>query len=143
MHPDLETADYAFPPPRTALSHSKMLVRFLCYFLCLTFISGKLLKFWTSFLLRICVYFSIYFIVLLVEQRRAFCPLIAFWWVRSFIKSKSWFSWWTRIVAFCVDIFENVKLLGCTIYLLNLVLAFKIESFHCWRQGMSSRLHLN
>uniref|UniRef100_A0A8C3M9L7 Uncharacterized protein n=1 Tax=Geospiza parvula TaxID=87175 RepID=A0A8C3M9L7_GEOPR len=25
LHPDLETADYAFPPPRTALSHSKML----------------------------------------------------------------------------------------------------------------------
>uniref|UniRef100_A0A663FGQ8 SET binding factor 2 n=1 Tax=Aquila chrysaetos chrysaetos TaxID=223781 RepID=A0A663FGQ8_AQUCH len=26
LHPDLETADYAFPPPRTALSHSKMLL---------------------------------------------------------------------------------------------------------------------
>uniref|UniRef100_A0A8C6JK06 Uncharacterized protein n=1 Tax=Melopsittacus undulatus TaxID=13146 RepID=A0A8C6JK06_MELUD len=25
LHPDLETADYAFPPPRAALSHSKML----------------------------------------------------------------------------------------------------------------------
>ncbi|XP_048342698.1 myotubularin-related protein 13 isoform X3 [Sphaerodactylus townsendi] len=25
LHPDLETADYAFPPPRSALSHSKML----------------------------------------------------------------------------------------------------------------------
>uniref|UniRef100_A0A5F8GDY9 SET binding factor 2 n=1 Tax=Monodelphis domestica TaxID=13616 RepID=A0A5F8GDY9_MONDO len=25
LHPDLEVADYAFPPPRTALSHSKML----------------------------------------------------------------------------------------------------------------------
>ncbi|XP_034619713.1 myotubularin-related protein 13-like [Trachemys scripta elegans] len=25
LHPDLETADYAFPPPRTGLSHSKML----------------------------------------------------------------------------------------------------------------------
>ncbi|KAM7163505.1 myotubularin-related protein 13 isoform 4-T4 [Macrochelys suwanniensis] len=25
LHPDLEMADYAFPPPRTALSHSKML----------------------------------------------------------------------------------------------------------------------
>ncbi|XP_043373363.1 myotubularin-related protein 13 isoform X2 [Dermochelys coriacea] len=25
LHPDLETADYAFPPPRTASSHSKML----------------------------------------------------------------------------------------------------------------------
>uniref|UniRef100_A0A8C3CTC4 SET binding factor 2 n=1 Tax=Cairina moschata TaxID=8855 RepID=A0A8C3CTC4_CAIMO len=25
LHPDLETADYAFPPPRTALSHAKML----------------------------------------------------------------------------------------------------------------------
>uniref|UniRef100_A0A8C3PZW5 SET binding factor 2 n=2 Tax=Chrysolophus pictus TaxID=9089 RepID=A0A8C3PZW5_CHRPC len=25
LHPDLETADYAFPPPRTALSHTKML----------------------------------------------------------------------------------------------------------------------
>ncbi|OXB80532.1 UNVERIFIED_CONTAM: hypothetical protein H355_016322, partial [Colinus virginianus] len=25
LHPDLETADYAFPPPRTALSHMKML----------------------------------------------------------------------------------------------------------------------
>ncbi|XP_030339831.1 myotubularin-related protein 13 [Strigops habroptila] len=25
LHPDLEAADYAFPPPRTALSHSKML----------------------------------------------------------------------------------------------------------------------
>ncbi|XP_077674527.1 myotubularin-related protein 13 [Eretmochelys imbricata] len=25
LHPDLETADYAFPPPRMALSHSKML----------------------------------------------------------------------------------------------------------------------
>uniref|UniRef100_A0A8C5IF12 UDENN domain-containing protein n=1 Tax=Junco hyemalis TaxID=40217 RepID=A0A8C5IF12_JUNHY len=29
LHPDLETADYAFPPPRTALSHSKMLQLFV------------------------------------------------------------------------------------------------------------------
>ncbi|KAG8125797.1 hypothetical protein E2320_021185, partial [Naja naja] len=27
LYPDLATADYAFPPPRTALSHSKMLTR--------------------------------------------------------------------------------------------------------------------
>eukprot|EP00069_Balaena_mysticetus_P004251 bmy_04496T0 len=29
LHPDLEVADHAFPPPRTALSHSKMLTAFL------------------------------------------------------------------------------------------------------------------
>lgn len=99
------------------------------FIFCLTFISGKLLKFLTSFLLRIYVCFSIYFIVLLVEQRNAFCPLIAFWWVRSFIKSKSHFNLRTHLGAFYVDIFENVKLLGGTIYLLYLFLALRLGFF--------------